>query len=71
MIAQFLEADLIDALTLSVVPMTLGTGLRLFGGSLGSDKRWALEGTQSWPTGLAQLRYRRNRSQTQPTYGVR
>jgi dihydrofolate reductase len=56
-IRQFLAADLIDDLTLSIVPIVLGDGLRLFAGGEG-EHTLALESSQAWPTGLVQLRYR-------------
>jgi len=56
-IAQFLAANLLDDITLSVIPIVLGGGLRLFPGGEG-EHRLALESHRSWPTGLVQLRYR-------------
>lgn len=56
-IRQFLAANLIDDLTLSIVPTVLGDGLRLFAGGEG-EHALALDSTQAWPTGLVQLRYR-------------
>ena len=56
-IRQFLSARLINHLTLSVVPVLLGRGIRLFG-ERGPQQRLTLQHAQSWPTGLTQLRYR-------------
>lgn len=56
-IRQFLAADLLDELTLSVIPIVLGDGVRLFGA--GPERRLALEASQAYPSGLVQLRYRR------------
>jgi len=56
-IRQFLAANVIDDLTLSIVPIVLGDGLRLFAGGEG-EHALALDSTQAWPTGLVQLRYR-------------
>jgi dihydrofolate reductase len=56
-IQQFLAAKLIDDLTVSVVPVVLGGGIRLFG-SDGPEQRLTLAEARSWPTGLAQLCYR-------------
>ena len=60
-IRQFLAAGLIDDLTLSIIPIVLGSGKPLFG-ELGAELVLHLESTQSWPSGLAQLRYRAKRS---------
>ena len=48
-------------LTLSIIPIVLGSGKPLFG-ELGAELVLHLESTQSWPSGLAQLRYRAKRS---------
>lgn len=62
-IRSFLAAGFIDDLTISIVPMLLGRGIPLFG--LGIP-RLALEltGSESYETGLVQLRYRVNRAAT-------
>jgi dihydrofolate reductase len=58
-IRQFLAAGLIDDVTLSVIPVILGDGIRLFEGG-GAPEQWlALEGVEPYPSGLVQLRYRR------------
>ena len=54
-IRQFLAADLIDDITLSLIPIVLGAGIPLFGGR---EHRFELEGHQAWPSGLVQLRMR-------------
>ncbi len=56
-IQQFLAAGLLDDITLSVVPVILGGGIRLFGGGE-APRKLILEESRSWPTGLTQLRYR-------------
>jgi dihydrofolate reductase len=56
-VAQFLAAGLLDDLTLSVLPILLGAGRPLFA-LHGPERRLTLEACRSWPTGLAQLRYR-------------
>jgi dihydrofolate reductase len=59
-IQQFLAADLLDDLTLSVLPVVLGSGIPLFG--QGAPERWlSLESARSFQTGLVQLRYQRKR----------
>ncbi len=56
-IQQFLAARLIDDLTLSVIPVLLGTGIRLFGDTEG-DLSLELVRSQSFESGLVQLTYR-------------
>jgi dihydrofolate reductase len=56
-IQQFLGARLVDDLTLSVVPVVLGGGIRLFA-DRALEQRLTLEEARSWSSGLAQLRYR-------------
>ncbi len=55
-IQQFLKAGLIDDMTISVIPILLGSGIRLFAGGE-PEVRLMLESSQSWPSGLVQLRY--------------
>jgi dihydrofolate reductase len=56
-IRQFLAANLIDDLTISIAPVILGAGVRLFEGGERSHKL-ELVGSQTWPSGLVQVRYR-------------
>lgn len=57
-IGQFLRARLIDRLTISVIPIILGAGVRLFNGGE-AEHGLELEEARSWPeSGLVQLRYR-------------
>jgi len=55
-IRAFLAANLIDDLTLSIIPVALGDGIRLFDRGIG-EHGLALTGVDSWPSGLVQLRY--------------
>ena len=59
-VSQFLAAGLIDDITISVIPIILGEGIRLFSGGEG-EHRLALEGSRSWTTGMVQMRYRLRR----------
>ncbi|HEY1813529.1 MAG TPA: dihydrofolate reductase family protein [Kofleriaceae bacterium] len=56
-ISQFFAANLIDDVTLSIVPIVLGGGIRLFSGGEG-EHRLELTKQLSWPSGLVQHRYR-------------
>jgi dihydrofolate reductase len=56
LIRQFLAAELVDELTVSVVPTILGAGVPLFAGA---SRRHALDlvGTRAYDDGLVQLTY--------------
>ena len=55
-IRQFFSASLIDDLTISVIPVVLGAGVRLF--ESGLPQRWLeLVSSRSWSNGLTQLKY--------------
>jgi dihydrofolate reductase len=56
-IRQFLAAGLIDDLTISIIPILLGDGVRLFG-KTGRDVPLALVASHSFDSGLVQLQYR-------------
>jgi len=57
-VRQALQESLVDTLTLSVVPELLGRGRPLFGPDV-PRSHWRLIGSESWPSGLVQLRYER------------
>ncbi len=57
-VSQLLAADRLDALVVSVVPIVLGDGIRLFQAPL-PERGLALEGVTPHRSGLVQLRYRR------------
>lgn len=56
-IRSFLEAKLLNDLTISVIPIILGRGIRLFGDAL-PEHNLVLEESRSFPSGLVQSRYR-------------
>jgi dihydrofolate reductase len=64
-IRQFLAAHLIDELTISIVPLVLGSGLRLFERDAGEHPLELVE-SRSWPSGLVQVHYRLSRSERLP-----
>jgi dihydrofolate reductase len=57
-IRQGLDEGIVDDMTLSVVPMVLGSGRPLFTRGL-PGTAWILTGSEGYPTGLVQLRYQR------------
>ncbi len=61
MIRQFLADGLVDAITLSIIPIVLGEGIPLFAPIGTLDQRFELLGAQPYPTGVAQLRYAKSR----------
>jgi dihydrofolate reductase len=56
-IRQFLAARLLDELTISIVPIVLGSGIRLFDRGIGEHPLELVE-SRSWPSGLVQVPYR-------------
>lgn len=57
LIAQFLAADLVDDVTVSVIPVLLGEGIPLTP-KIGRDVRLELVEQRAFPSGLVQLGYR-------------
>jgi dihydrofolate reductase len=53
---QFLELGLVDSIRLTIAPVLLGDGLRLFGGSL-AEERWDLENVIAYKNGFVELSY--------------
>ncbi len=60
-IRQGLDEDLVDDLTISTVPVTIGAGRPLFGGKPCTN-RWTLTQVRSYANGLVQARYERLRA---------
>lgn len=57
-IRQGLDEGVVDDMTLSMVPVLLGSGRPLFTRGL-PPSEWLLTGAESHPTGLVQVRYQR------------
>jgi dihydrofolate reductase len=55
-VRQFFAANLITDATISIVPIVLGAGIRLFERGEG-EHRLRLQAHRAWPSGLVQLRY--------------
>ena len=53
---RFLELGLVDEFRLTIAPVLLGEGLRLFGGSL-TEQRWNLKDVVAYKNGFIELSY--------------
>jgi len=53
---RFLELGLVDEIRLTVAPVLLGEGLRLFGGSP-AEERWNLKNVVAYKNGFVELSY--------------
>src|SRR6266850_7978511 len=53
---RFLELGLVDEIKLTIAPVLLGEGLRLFGGSL-TEERWDLKNAVAYKNGFVELSY--------------
>jgi dihydrofolate reductase len=53
---RFLELGLVDKIRLTIAPVLLGDGLRLFGGLL-AEKRWDLKDVVAYKNGFVELSY--------------
>lgn len=60
-IRQALDEDLVDDMTLSTVPRTIGSGIPLFGGGISCTTAWTLASSRTYSNGLVQARYERAR----------
>lgn len=55
-VTRFLEAGLVDELTISIISMVLGSGIPLFS-AMDRELKCRHIATQSYPSGLVQLKY--------------
>jgi len=53
---DFLELGLVDEIKLTIAPVTLGEGLRLFSDST-TEKRWNLKDVVAYKNGFVELSY--------------
>ncbi len=53
---RFLELGLVDEIRLTIAPVLLGGGLRLFAGSL-TEQRWKLKNVAAYKNGFVELSY--------------
>jgi dihydrofolate reductase len=53
---RFLDLGLVDEIRLTIAPVLLGEGLRLFGGSL-TEERWNLKNVVAYKNGFVELSY--------------
>ena len=53
---RFLELGLVDEIRLTIAPILLGDGLRLFGGPL-TEERWDLKNVVAYKNGFVELSY--------------
>jgi dihydrofolate reductase len=53
---RFLELGLVDEIKLTIAPVLLGDGLRLFGGTL-PEQRWKLRNVVAYKNGFVELSY--------------
>ncbi len=55
-VSKFLEAGLVDHITISIIAVVLGSGIPLFS-AMNKEHKCRLVSTQSYPSGLVQLKY--------------
>lgn len=59
-VSQFLNSQMVDHLTISVLPVILGSGIPLFSG-IDKELRCRLISSQAYPSGLVQVKYELNK----------
>jgi dihydrofolate reductase len=57
-VPEFFRLDLVDEIRLSIMPILLGDGLRLFGHS-SAETRWRLKDAVAYKTSFVELLYGR------------
>jgi dihydrofolate reductase len=62
---SFLRLGLVDEIRLSIIPILLGDGLRLFDNS-GYEMRWRLKDVVAYKTGIVELAYRSQSAGSRP-----
>jgi dihydrofolate reductase len=62
LVRSFLEADLVDEMTLTTIPVLLGGGARLFEGGKGAIKRFSLISSRVYLEQIVQSRWVRDRT---------
>jgi dihydrofolate reductase len=56
---RFLALGLVDAMAITIAPILLGEGVRLFG-DLAEEQRWALKNVVAYKNGFVELEYARD-----------
>jgi dihydrofolate reductase len=56
---SFLQLDLVDEISLMVIPVLLGDGLRMFE-NFSIESRWSLKNVVAYKTGMIELSYRKH-----------
>jgi dihydrofolate reductase len=62
---SFLKLGLVDEIRLSIAPILLGDGLRLFGNS-STERRWQLKDVVAYKTGFVELLYGTESTDSEP-----
>jgi len=62
---SFLRLGLVDEIRLSIIPILLGDGLRLFD-NCGVERRWHLKDVVAYKSGVVELLYGSQSTSSQP-----